>query len=315
MKPTTLTAAPPATRLRVHGPDAAVFLQGQFTANLRRPGESAATYGLWLNQKGRVLADSFVLSHGPDTFEVVSVTSPASIIRERLEAYIIADDVTVEDETDGSGGWILAGTGAAEVVRDLGCEAPAVGIFGHTNGAVVFRARSAAGPHWYLRVGPEERPVWEARFAGLVQEKRVRVALRPELAAGRIESGIPEIPAELGPTDLPNEGGLEHEALSFTKGCYLGQEVMARLHNLGKVRRRLYVVETGEPAPARAPGTSLFAGPKRVGELRSLVSAGAQWIGLAMLQTNHVALGDLLAANEGGTANLRVLRLAAGRAW
>jgi folate-binding protein YgfZ len=130
-----------------------------------------------------------------------------------------------------------------------------------------------------------------------------------------VTAGLPEIPAELGPGDLPNEGGLEHEAISFTKGCYLGQEVMARLHNLGQVRRRLFVVEALAPAGELTRGTVLFAGEKRVGELRSLLADESPALGLAMVHTDHVTVGDELGSAPGGARAVRVRQLAEGRAW
>src|SRR4051794_14169243 len=90
----------PACWLRVAGEDAANFLQGQFTNDLRALSDTGAIYGLWLTIKGKVLADSFVLRGSyPHEFWVGSYFSPATLIRERLESYVIADDVSVEDMT------------------------------------------------------------------------------------------------------------------------------------------------------------------------------------------------------------------------
>jgi folate-binding protein YgfZ len=97
----------------------------------------------------------------------------------------------------------------------------------------------------------------------------------------RITDGIPSVPRDLGHGDLPNEGNLEEDAISYTKGCYLGQEVMARLKNLGRVRRRLFVVRgTGNPPGARTP---LFQRDRKVGEIRSVASQGDGFVAMAML--------------------------------
>src|SRR4051812_37487917 len=88
----------PAAALRATGSDAFVFLQGQFTNDLRLP-INGISYGLWLNQKGKVLADSAILRISEQGFLVWSATSTASVIVARLEQYIIADDVTLEDLT------------------------------------------------------------------------------------------------------------------------------------------------------------------------------------------------------------------------
>ncbi|MCX6955745.1 MAG: hypothetical protein NTV51_26675, partial [Verrucomicrobia bacterium] len=98
----------PAAWLRVTGEDAANFLQGQFTNELRGVAEGVAVYGLWLTLKGKVLADSFIVRRGGGAggagragaeFWIGSYFSPAAVIKERLEAYVIADDVTIEDLT------------------------------------------------------------------------------------------------------------------------------------------------------------------------------------------------------------------------
>ena len=116
----------------------------------------------------------------------------------------------------------------------------------------------------------------------------------------RIAAGIPAVPKDIGPGDLPNEGGLEAEAISYTKGCYLGQEVMARLKSMGQVRRRLLKVRgTGEIPPRPA---SLFQGDRRVGELRSAVRDGAEWIGLAMVSLVQLRREDGLSLESGGAA-------------
>src|SRR5688572_1380953 len=87
----------PATVLRVSGEDAASFLQGQFSNDLRDLDQKKAVYGLWLNHKGRVIADSFVHRLAEGDFLVFSYHCPVEVIRQRLEAFVIADDVVLED--------------------------------------------------------------------------------------------------------------------------------------------------------------------------------------------------------------------------
>src|ERR1700752_2733920 len=103
----------PGAVMRVTGEDAFSFLQGQFTNELRQ-GTGSVTYGLWLDQKGKVLADSHVLRLSENEFLLVSMNSPADLIRRRLEDYIVADDVALADETAGTHGMVLLGAGAGE---------------------------------------------------------------------------------------------------------------------------------------------------------------------------------------------------------
>ncbi len=283
----------PAAWLRVFGVDAFTFLQGQLTNDLRGSATGAegadSVYGLWLNHRGRVLADSFVLRAGEEAFWVGSYFSPAAMIRERLEAYIVADDVTIEDVTEQWSGVTRfgAGSGEAEKVPD---------------GLVEFRGRrggNGAATEW---VFPKEKEtsVW-ATCAG----KREIDATAMERA--RIAAGIPAVPADIGPNDLPNEGGLERDAISYTKGCYLGQEVMARLKSMGQVRRRLMRVHGAGAAP-NAPA-ELFQEGRKIGELRSVVAHGDTFIGLAMITLLNFQAERPLAfsAARGETRELRLL--------
>jgi folate-binding protein YgfZ len=279
----------PAAWLRVSGSDAAGFLQGQFTNDLRRAATGEAVYGLWLNVKGRVLADSFVVrGAAADEFWVGSYFSTAAVIRERLESFVVADDVTIEDMTVAWAGLALLGEGAIETLgmaRDEG---------------FVFRGRRAR----------EESAEWIFP-ADRLDEMRAQLKGLSELEAGevvrrRIFAGIAAVPVDIGPGDLPNEGGLETDAISYTKGCYLGQEVMARLKSMGQARRRLLrVAGAGESIPALP--TALFLGARKVGELRSAVGDGAGgFVGLAMISLLHVTAEALLAFEAGGAPAVRV---------
>jgi tRNA-modifying protein YgfZ len=288
----------PACWLRVSGDDAETFLQGQFTNDLRSAGGGDAVYGLWLNVKGKVLADSFVIrSATPGEFWIASYYSPTAVVRERLESFIIADDVTIEDAT---AGWAA--------VAVLGPKAMATGavIAGEPPRGFAFRGRRTReeNTEWIFPVSEIEAV--RARIA----EQFPGAEIGPdEIARLRIAAAVPAVPADVGPTDLPNEAGLEADAISYTKGCYLGQEVMARLKSMGQVRRRLLrVAGTGSadlipPLPA-----ALFAGERRVGELRSVAPDGANGvIGLAMLSLLHVTADAALAFAAGAAPALRVL--------
>ncbi len=217
----------PAAWLRVSGADAETFLQGQFTNDLRTLVGGQGVYGLWLNHKGRVMADSFVLRAASGEFWVGSYFCPAALIKERLEAFIIADDVAVEDVTE---------------------QWRAVTLFGATADS------------------QSVNPPVGCCFAG---------------RRGREASGLPAVPADIGPTELPNEGGLENEAISFTKGCYLGQEVMARLKSMGQVRRRLLRLRGKGESPAR--GAALHQAGRRIGEMKTAVRVGDGFIGFGLM--------------------------------
>lgn len=266
----------PGALIRVTGEDAFTFLQGQFTNELRQP-PGSATHGLWLNQKGKVLADSQALRISENEFLLWSEFSLAAIIRPRLEEYIVADDVMLADETAANHAFTLWGAGGNETVSRLLGEAPAPGRFVRNNDLLAFRGRRLPGDCWEI-LG-SEKAITEVR-GQLLASGAVETS-PAEMEFARISAGIPVVPADVGPGDLPNEGGLEDGVISYTKGCYLGQEVMARLKNLGQVRRRLQVVR-GRGAPP-APLAALYQGRKKVGEIRSVGMRADEYVAFAML--------------------------------
>jgi tRNA-modifying protein YgfZ len=265
----------PAAVLKILGEDALTFLQGQFTQELKSPLNQLCAYGLWLNQKGKVLGDSFALKDGAEWW-LVSPSTPAAVLRDRLEAYIIADDVNISDESADWRGAVLLGADAAARFQQEGVTLPQPGAWARLPGGMLFRGRRDQGESWeWLHRSEGDSGVDLRRFGteiGVLDFQR-----------RRIRAGRPEIPTEFGPGDLPNEAGLEADAISFTKGCYLGQEVMARLKSMGQVRRRLVVVEGA--GPVVAVPAALHAKGKRVGELRVAVadSAPDSFVGLAMI--------------------------------
>lgn len=275
----------PACLLRAAGDDAASFLQGQFSNDLGRIEPGQAVYGLWLDRKGHVVADSHVVRGAEaGAYWIASVSSPASTIREHLEGHIVADDVAIEDATAGWSGLSVVGAGAGAW---LAAE-PRPGLR--------FPGRRTLGESWEW-LYPDASAGAAAATAGISAD---------EVARLRIADVIPLIPADIGPGDLPQEGGLEPAALSYSKGCYLGQEVMARLKAKGRVRRTLVRV-AGEGGPPGLPA-ALWRGERREGELRSAVADGAGYIGLALVQVAAAAAGAPLSLAPGGPPSVNIAR-------
>ncbi|KXU37880.1 hypothetical protein AXK11_01630 [Cephaloticoccus primus] len=282
----------PACWLRVEGPDAFDFLQGQLSNDLRAlgssgPGEAAgpreAVYGLWLNRKGRILGDGFVLRAGEERFCVCSYETSGEALRAHLESFIVADEVELIDESPNVAGLtLLDGAGAQTLLSDAGSLAPRVGGAFFTAPFGVRPGGSAGSVvEW---VGPAA--VREALVAEL---GGVKALSADEMERRRILAKIPAVPRDLGEGELPQEGGpdFERAAVSYTKGCYLGQEVMARVHSMGRVRRQLVQVcgheSLSEALSVPALPAPLYLGDKKVGELRTAAGRGPELIGLALV--------------------------------
>jgi folate-binding protein YgfZ len=289
----------PSGLFRVTGEDAFGFLQGQFTNELRQaPG--SAIYGLWLNQKGKVLADSHALRISENEFLLCSEFSPAASTRQRLEDYIVADDVVVTDATAITQALTLWGEGSAEVISHLLGEMPVAGRFVRKGDLVAFCGRRPTDQSWEM-LGPG-KVLTEIR--GKLIARGAKESNRGEMEYARIAAGLPSVPGDLGPGDLPNEGGLEDAAISYTKGCYLGQEVMARLKNLGQVRRRLQVVRGSGIPPV--PLAALYQGDKRIGEIRTVATLADEFVALAMVSLINFTPAAGLSLEPAGPVVIKV---------
>lgn len=286
----------PGGWLRLEGEDVVGFLQGQCSQDVAGLPVGRCAYALWLSQKGRVEADSVIFRLGPREYALLSERVPGPFLRERCERFIIADDVTVRDDTAGvEACWLV---GSPDDLTSAGLDAAlAVGEVRCLSGGVLARDPRREG--WRsVWVGPVgAAPAWTARL--------------PDLAAGpwevvRVEAGAIRIPDDLGPGELPNEGGLETDAISYSKGCYLGQETIARLRSMGQVRRRLFRVR-GDGAAPGAPVRDLFQAGRRVGELRSRVDLpGGGFAGFALLALLHLDPQRGLAVEAAGAETIRV---------
>lgn len=275
--------------VRVTGPDAAAFLQGQCTQDLRslQPGET--TFALWLTLKGKVMGESLVLKAKEGEWWLWSAHTSGAALVQRLDEFVIADDVVIAATGPEWTQLTIAGEVGEAWLRSVreGREPPAAGRAEAWGGGWLF-----AGRRGQARVWDWVHPAGPLPPAALEMGVLTEAALRLD----RLAAGVPAIPVEFGPGDLPQEAGLEAVAISFTKGCYLGQEVMARLQAMGQVRRRLVRVAGAGLAPD-AGGQLLQAG-RRVGELRAAADHGSGWIGLAMVnligldKTAEIGLAD-----------------------
>ncbi len=243
----------PAAVLSISGEDHAEFLQGQGTADLRgEPG--LAAYTLWLDFKGRVLGDSFVLKVDDEHMLLVSYDTPVAQLMAKFERHIIADDVEIKDMTPLFD--ILSFRADEPGSPDE--PPPHSGHF------------SRSGDRWFFhgrRLGPGTIDCLLP--ADSDYNPGGRCLTGKEAMEIRIRAGIPAIPAD---TDEGSLNPLELNilsALSFDKGCYLGQEVVARIHRLGRSTRCLAVFE-GLADSIQGPA-ALHLDGVHVGRLTSVV--------------------------------------------
>lgn len=270
----------------VSGPDAETYIQGQTTNDIRKILTSHALHTLWLDHRGRALGDSLIWRHDDHSLAIAGYHFPAPDLNERLEAFRIADDVAWTDLTPATSAFVVAGPRSDDVLQFAGLPVPPRShgsVARSTNGTVVLRGRrgdlDAADVLAPAATTAETRTALHAAAASL--------GLPPAPPAAvdrlRLQAAVPSVPGDIGPADLAAEAGLDDSAVSFTKGCYLGQEVMARIRSQGRLRRRLVPVRLeGSPPPGTHPQLLGMDG-RPAGDLRSWIAEAGGGLGFALV--------------------------------
>jgi folate-binding protein YgfZ len=310
-----------AGRLEMLGADRQRFLNAYVTCDVKGLAAGQGSYGFFTGPQGRILADVVVLAHA-DRLWLELPPGQEEPIAGHLKKYLIADRVEMRQLAD-MVPLTLAGPGAAAAVAALAGKAPGDDLvpaapWSHVRLMVagvevtVQRGGRMGVPALTLWVsGSLAQPLREEILgqAGL----GVRSVSGEALEVVRTEAGVPRYGHDFGPQNFPQETGAEEEAVSYTKGCYLGQEVVARIHYRGGVQKTLCgLVFDGEAVPGS--GTALLYEGREAGTLGTAVHSLAldRPIGLAILHRRAAGPGSRLELAGGGGAEVRPLPLAAG---
>lgn len=222
--------------LRASGPDAAAFLQGQLTCDVREVEAGTSRLGAWCSPKGRVLALVRLLLDGPDQLSMIVHRSLAERVRDRLRMYVLRARVTLDGPDPRQALIGLGGPGATARLDDAGLPTP-VGADAVADRAGIRVVRLAGSLPAFLLVGE--------RTAVQVLGPRLGVPGSPGDSAAwsafEVRAGLPRVTAETSDAYLPQMLNLDAlDAVSFRKGCYVGQEIVARTQHLGRLKRRMY---------------------------------------------------------------------------
>ncbi len=296
----------PSAWIRAAGEDAPDFLQSQFSNDLRKNFEQGTIYGLWLDRKGKVQGDSFVLQAAKETFYLFSYFSTAETILGKLNANIVADDVELQDESDSVVTISWWGDGAGEFLDYLNLEQPQMEKFLTNSFGYVISGRRSGHKNFDLVIKKEKSDEACEKINGFGRERSIEWVGVEALQLERILSGIPAVPGDIGPSDLPQEGGLDKDAVCFKKGCFLGQEVMARLQYGGTSRRQLFQVRSIGRLELPSLPCDLYIGAVSAGQLRSAASTASRLNGLALLKTAHIDETTRLSLLPGGNSDLEI---------
>jgi folate-binding protein YgfZ len=237
------------TKFRIAGTDRFRFLNGQITNDLRKASETVAIEACVLNAKGKMNAHIFVSAPG-ECFLVDSEPELRETLRARLERYVIADDVQIEDVSDQFSRFHV-----------LSEESPTP-----EHGRIV-SVRRFAEPGW---------DIWSdaARHDAVRQQLSSAFGFLDSAAAEvmRIEQGIPRWGSELTEEIIPIEANLEQRTIDYEKGCYIGQEVVSRIKMSGQTNKRLCGLVSLDDIPIQQ-GMKLAATSKNGKEVGWITSA------------------------------------------
>ncbi len=272
--------------LRATGKDAKDYLHRMTTQDLSSLAPGASAYAALLDAKGHLLADLHVLVE-PGGVLVVTDARAALVARPHLEKFVIMDDVAFEDLS-----------ASLRLLPVLGPKAePRLGA--RADGPRIANRRRGAPAVDVLLPAAEV----EALRTALIEEGAVSLG-GEEMEALRVQGGFARFGADMDASRLPMEAGLTRDAISFTKGCYIGQEVVLRATARGHLQRGL--VQLALP-PGAGPGTVLTADGREVGVVTSAAAAPEGCVGLGYVRRAHWREGETLHAAGGEAVVRRVI--------
>jgi folate-binding protein YgfZ len=283
-------------KLLVRGADGADYLEGQLTNEIEALEPDQGCYAALLDRKGHFVADMRVLrlSH-THAGSIWLDTEPFALgpLRKHLETYKIGREVEIADESREWAISSLIGPGSAEVAGTGPVSPEHAQSYYERDGIEILAVATDLGLDLITR----------AEAAEAIREQLLAAGAEPvtDEAAEivRVESGRPRFGRDFDGKAMPAEAGVVERAVDFEKGCYIGQEPVARLHYRGKPNRRLVGLRLSGPAEQ---GGSLRMGDREVGSIGSAcVSPALGPIALAIVR-REAEVGDRLEVGDGGVS-------------
>lgn len=286
--------------LALRGAQAAEYLQGQVTNDVAALAPGEGCYAALLDRKGHMRGDLRVLRVDD---ELWLDTEPQALpaLRGHLATYLVGFDARIEDRTGELEVISVIGPAAAELLEAGDLEAE------HAHRHLLLAAARARAVRTDVGVDLIAERGEGAALVAALAEREIEPVSERAAEIVRVETGRPRFGREMTERTIPAEAGINERAVSFTKGCYIGQETVARLHYKGRPNRQLRGLriegEPGDHAPLRTP-------EREVGELGSwCVSPALGTIGLAIVR-REVELGDELAVGDHARATVTELPFA-----
>ena len=288
-------------KLKVHGADAAEYLQGQLTNEIEALEPDQGAYAALLDRKGHIQADMRVLKLGTGELWLDLEPAATEAVLKHLRTYSIGRELEISDVGAEWAITSLIGPAAPSAAGFEGLTREHAQRIRDTDGIEVLAVATDLGLDLITRA--EQADALRERIAAAGAEE-----VSPEAAEiVRIESGRPRFGLDFGSDHMPAEAGITDRAVNFEKGCYIGQEPVARLHYRGRPNRSLRGLRL---SAAAEPGTPLMLGEREVGKAGSTCLSPAHGpIALAVVRREAEA-GDTVAFGDGGNAEVSELPFA-----
>jgi folate-binding protein YgfZ len=293
-------------KIRVLGEDRARLLHAMSTQDVQSLTPGHGAYAFFLNAQGRILGDVNVFCR-EDFFLLDTEPESRQKLFDHIERYIIADDVTLEDATGEMATIAIEGPQAVAILERLGAPAPEVDYETRAwAGMIVARISSTGAGGFFIFLHPAKK----ADVIAAMEAEGIAEATADDARTVRIEHGRPRYGEEITERYLVQETA-QLQAVSFSKGCYLGQEIVERVRSRAQIHRVLRRVEL-ESAETPAAGSKLKAadGQADAGEIASATISPAlgKVAALAYVRTQFAEPGtELLLPAQSGLGNVRVL--------
>jgi folate-binding protein YgfZ len=277
-------------RIVARGRDRARLLHNLTSNEVKKMTPGSGCYAFLLNPQGRIQADLHMLCFD-DHILLETEADLREKVFQHIKRYIIADQVELEDVTAQTSEIALEGPGAAALLAGMSAPVPGADYSHVPWGEATIAAMSVTGQ-------PGFRIFGGADMAGRLAAAGAKAATDEDLRQVRIENGKPRYGEDIRENSLPQETQQMH-AVSFNKGCYLGQEIVERIRAQGHVNKKLVRVEIEAPE-APAAGTKLTAGGSEAGEITSAIysAESGKVSALAYVRTPHAAAATELQAGH-----------------
>lgn len=268
--------------IRVTGPEAQAFLQSQLTNDSKLLTPTQGQLSGYCSPKGRLLAVFTVLALGAEDYALALPTALLAPTLKRLKMFVLRSKVVLSDVSAELPALGLMGREAGAALVHLGITAP-LGDYAVTafDGGWVL-CRPGPLPRYELRAAPE-------KLAALQHALALPTTSAEDWTLAEVLAGIPQVVAETTDQFVPQTINLDLAGgVSFTKGCYPGQEIVARVHYLGRIKQRLRLAESTLPL---APGAALL--DARQGTVGTVMAAATRANGSALLSLSlNLSHGD-----------------------